>query len=64
MAAIAAGTLVLATPIVLAAQSVTAGAQARQTADAAALAAADAMLGFVDAWGSTPCELAEESTLR
>lgn len=58
-AAIAAGSVVLALPILAASQLLVAGAQASNAADAAALAAADTFVGLVSGGTSEePCELA------
>lgn len=58
MAAVAATSLALAVPVLVAADAVVAGARASAAADAAALAAADAALGFAVS-PDEPCELAE-----
>lgn len=46
MVALAAGTLILGAPVLVATASVTAGARAASAADSAALAAADALVGL------------------
>lgn len=63
MAAVAAGALVLAIPVVIASQTVAAGARAAQAADAAALAAADMSLGMVEWSDMQPCDLAAEVSI-
>lgn len=61
--AVAAGALILAVPVVVAAQSVAAEARASQAADASALAAADMSLGLIE-WGDfDPCDLAAEVSM-
>lgn len=59
MAALAAGTILLGVPVLIAAGVVDAGARAAIAADAAALAGADAMFG-VTAAEAASCALAEE----
>lgn len=56
--AISAGAVALALPVMFAAQTVVAGAELANAADAAALAAADTELGLLEAGGSAPCEVA------
>lgn len=57
MAAVAASALVIAIPVLTAADAVAAGTRAANAADAAALAAADAMHGYAVS-AAEPCELA------
>lgn len=63
MVAVAAGSLVLAVPVIVASQSVAAGARAAQAADAAVLAAADLSLGVIELDGMDSCGLAAEVAL-
>ncbi|GAA1583389.1 helicase [Leucobacter aridicollis] len=58
VAAMAGGAVVLALPILVAAQALVAGASAANAADAAALAAADAQFGAVAAESADACEFA------
>lgn len=60
MVGVAAGTLLLGLPVLVASNAVVAGARAANAADAGALAAADALLGRAAAVDVGPCELAAE----
>lgn len=64
MVAVAAGTILLGVPVLVASGTVVAGARAANAADAAALAAADAMLGIAVATDTDPCGLAGELATR
>lgn len=59
MIAVGASAVVLAVPVLMAAQVTVAGARAGASADAAAIAGADALLGLL-AVDAEPCDIAEE----
>lgn len=58
MAAVAASALVVSLPVIIGANIAVASQRAASAADAAALAAADAALGYLQPGAGEPCEIA------